>query len=567
MSEQVEPHELPQAAVVTTRRRRVSGVWIIPLVAAVVAIGLAIQKIVREGPMITIILESAEGVEAGKTFVKYKDVNIGEVTAVRLSDDLREVELSARIDRGVSDAMVEDAKFWIVRPRVSMRGISGLGTILSGNYVGFEPGKSKTRVSRFLGLSMPPTTTSSTPGKAFVLEAEDVASIGIGSPVHYRGLRVGQVVEYDLSKDGKKVEVRVFVDAPNDKFVHPGTRFWNSRGLKVSLGANGMDVQMESLLALIEGGVAFDTPEFEPSTEPAAAETMFKLFREADEAMKQADVEATPYVLYFNESLRGLSVGAPVTLFGLPVGEVKDLGLTFDSEKQSFRPRVHVVFFIERLLALLPSGQADTYRDNHHHDVEEERALFKQLVEQRGMRAQLRSGNLISGQMYVALDLYPDAAPVQVDWTKSVLEMPVLPSTMPEIETRVSSILAKLDQVPYADIADEVRQELASLRRLIDQSSQFLTGVESGVFADARDTVKEVNSAVADLRRMIAAAERLVESTETTLLGPNAPAQQEWREVLQEVARSARAFRVLTDYLERHPEALLRGKPDEERSK
>jgi len=564
LSEPIDPLALPRATVVRDKRRRISAVWVIPLVAAAVAIGIAIQRIAREGPKVVIRFESAEGVEAGKTFLKYKDVNIGQVTAVRLTEDLSEVELTAQIDQSVSSAMVEDARFWIVRPRVSMRGVSGLETLLSGNYVGFEPGLSKTKRDRFVGLSAPPPMTGSIAGKQFLLAADEIGSIGIGSPLHYRRLRVGQVLAYDLSEDGKKVEVRVFVDAPYDAFVHPGTRFWNASGLNVSIGADGVEIRTESLIAMLEGGIAFDTPAFEDMTEQAATDSKFTLNRTAIEALKQPDVIATQYVLYFNESLRGLSIGAPVTLFGLPIGEVKDLGLTFDAEKQNLRPRVHVVFFMERLLALLPSGQAHTNRQNQGKDAEEERALFRQMVDQWGMRAQLRSGSLISGQMYVALDMYPSATPVALDWTLAVLEMPVVPSTLPDLEAKVTSILTKIDEIPFAEISIELRQEMTHWSQLLDQASKVLARTDSELITDARTTVNEVNDTVTELRGMIASAQRLLVGAEATLIGPNAPAQQEWRDVLQEVARAARAFRVLSDYLERHPESLLRGKSEQE---
>ena len=202
MAESTDRDNIPQATVVPKRRQRISVVWIVPILAAVVAIGIAIQRIISEGPTITIVFKAAQGVEAGKTFIKYKDVNIGQVTAVQLSSDHSQVEVTAKIDKSAAALMVADAKFWVVEPRVTLSGVSGLGTLLSGNFIGFEVGKSNRQQRRFTGLEVPPIITGGQPGRQFVLKASDLGSLGIGSPIYFRRLQVGQVIAYDLSSDG-----------------------------------------------------------------------------------------------------------------------------------------------------------------------------------------------------------------------------------------------------------------------------------------------------------------------------------------------------------------------------
>ena len=252
--------------------------------------------------------------------------------------------------------MVEDAKFWVVEPRVTLSGVSGLGTLLSGNYIGFEVGKSDKQQRKFTGLEVPPIITSGQPGRQFVLKAKDLGSLGIGSPIYYRRLQVGQVIAYDLSSDGAAMDIKIFVNAPYDKFVNPSTRFWNASGIDVSIGAGGVDVRTQSLVALLAGGLAFDTPPFAPTAEPAAANAVFTLYADQSTAMKQPESISVRYVLYFNETMRGLSVGAPVTLLGLPAGEVTDVGLEIDPATMRLRGRVEVVFFPERLVAHLGSN-------------------------------------------------------------------------------------------------------------------------------------------------------------------------------------------------------------------
>ncbi|HEX2933055.1 MAG TPA: MlaD family protein, partial [Candidatus Binatia bacterium] len=308
MAEYSDRDNLPQATVEPKRGTKISVVWIIPILAAVVAIGIAIQRVMSEGPTITIAFKVAEGLEAGKTFVKYKDVNIGQVTAVKLSSDYTKVEVTAKIDKSAAGLMVEDAKFWVVEPRVTLSGVSGLGTLLSGNYIGFEIGKSKNHQRKFVGVEVPPIITSGQPGRQFVLTAENLGSLGVGSPIYYRRLAVGQIIAYELASDGKRVDLKIFVNAPYDRYVNPGTCFWNASGVDVSVGASGFEIRTQSLVALLAGGLAFDTPPFVTAAEPAAANAHFTLYNDQATAMKQPESNAARYVFYFNETLRGLSV-------------------------------------------------------------------------------------------------------------------------------------------------------------------------------------------------------------------------------------------------------------------
>ena len=211
-----------------------------------VAIGIAVQRVLSEGPTITIVFKSADGIEAGKTFIKYKDVRIGQVTAVKLSEDYSKVLVKAKIAKHAAGLMVEDAKFWVVEPRISLSGVSGLNTLLSGNYIGFQAGKSTEEQRTFIGLDEPPTIMDQ-PGRRFVLKANTLGSLGVGEPIYYRGILVGQVALYNLAADGKSVEITIFVNAPYDKYVTAETRFWNASGIDVSVGADGVDVRTESL--------------------------------------------------------------------------------------------------------------------------------------------------------------------------------------------------------------------------------------------------------------------------------------------------------------------------------
>src|SRR5262245_10990832 len=596
MADESGRESLPQATVVRRRGARLSVVWVIPILAAVVALGIAAQRILSQGPTITIVFKAAQGLEAGKTPVRYKDVHIGQVTAVRLSPDHRQVEVTAKMDRSVADLMVEDARFWVVEPRVTLRGISGLGTLLSGNFIGFEVGRSTKKQRRFVGLEAPPVITGDQPGRQFLLRADSLGSLGIGSPVYYRRLQAGQVIAYNLASDGRAIDLKIFVNAPYDQYVNPGTRFWNASGIDVSVGAGGVEVRTESLVAFIVGGLAFETPPSALRADPAPPDTVFIIYPDQTTALKQPDAIAQRYVLYFRESLRGLSVGAPVTLLGLPGGEVTEVGLEIDPATLSMRGRVEIVAHPERLVTFLHAEQSAT-GEALARSQRERRAFFEGMIERRGMRAQLRSGSLITGQLYVAFDFFPDAPKAKVDWSQSTPVLPTVPSTIPDLEAKLTGILAKLDKLPYeqigaditkvlasldvtlqaatsavnrldSDVAPELKTTLEEARRVLATTDGLLKGEVNATLEDARRAIAavdgllkgEVNAVLEDLRRAIAEADRVLKNTDATILGKNAPVQQDLRDALQEVSRAARSLRTLTDYLERHPESLIRGK-------
>jgi paraquat-inducible protein B len=556
MAETIDRDDIPQATIVPPRRRRISVVWVIPIFAAVVGIGIAVQRIISEGPTITILFKSAGGVEAGKTFIKYKDVNIGQVKEVHLASDYSKVEVTAKIEKSAAGLIVEDAKFWVVEPRVTLSGVSGLGTLLSGNYIGFEAGKSSKKQRSFTGLEVPPIITGGQPGRQFVLTSDNLGSVGIGSPVYYRRLQVGQVIAYTMADDGNSVKIKVFVNAPYDKFVNPATRFWNASGLDVSIGAGGVDIRTQSIVAILAGGLAFDTPPFAPKAQPAAAaDTVFTLYNDQTHAMKQPDALSVHYVLYFNESMRGLSVGAPVTLLGLQVGQVTDVGIDVNPKTMSIRGRVEIVSYPERLAARLDETQAALGK-MFQAGEQKRHVLVRTLVEQHGLRAQLRSGSLVTGQLFVAFDYFPNAPKAKIDWSRDPAELPVIASTLTGIEEKVTNIVAKLDKVPLEAIGADIAKALVTLDQMLQGADKAVSRIDTEVTPGLKTTLD-------GLRTTISSADGVLKSADATLVGKDAPAQQDLRDALQELTRAARSLRVLSDYLERHPESVIRGKTEE----
>src|SRR3954464_10861280 len=272
------PRRGPPEAAVGRRRRRFSVVWLVPLVAAAIAAWLAVTTLREKGPTVTIAFKTAEGLEAGKTKVRYKDVEVGTVEDVRLSDDLEGVVAVAELRKQADPFAAAGTRWWVVRPRVGASGVSGLGTLISGAYVGLDPGRGERTLS-FTGLEEPPPIASDVPGRRFALHGDGLGSVDQGSPVYYRGLRVGQVLGRPLDDDRRSFTFEIFVDAPHDRLPPATSRFWNASGIDVSVGAGGVEVATESLESILAGGVAFDTPGIEAPGEEAAADHAFHLFQ------------------------------------------------------------------------------------------------------------------------------------------------------------------------------------------------------------------------------------------------------------------------------------------------
>ncbi len=552
MPDPTDDVELPQATVVRPKRSRISIVWIIPVLAVLVGIGIAVQRIRSEGPTITIVFRAAEGIEAGKTFIRYKDVIIGQVKTVQFTEDYQNVEVTAKISKRAAGLMVEDAQFWVVRPTISLSGISGLNTLLSGNYIGFQAGTSTVEDSDFIGLEKAPFVAGRL-GHVYTLKADDLGSLAVGSPVHYRHLPVGQVVSFELAPDGKSVDIQVFVSTPYDNFVSLGTRFWRVSGIGVTVDSNGLDIRTESLASLLVGGLSFDAPPFIHDTTVAPPDSVFPLYGDRATAMKARDAITRQYVLRFNESLRGLAVGAPVTYLGVQIGEVVDIGFDFEAERPNIAPRVTITFYPERLLVFADASQQARVERTLKSDDRRRNAFLQRLVDDRGLRAQLRTGSLLTGQLYVAFDYFPKAPKARMVLNGKLPELPVVASGLVDLEAKLASILDKVDKLPLDQIATELRRDLASL----DEALTGATGLIKRVDTELVPTIKADLEA---LRGAIGSMERTLKNADATLLGPDAPAQQELRDALNEFTRAARSMRVFLDYLERHPESPIRGK-------
>lgn len=553
-SEGVEPRpsvdrsdETPRALV--KPRGGVSLVWLIPLVAALIGAWLAVKTIVERGPTITIELPTAAGLEAGKTKVKFKDVDIGQVTAIDVSPDLKSVIVTAELRQGAEHYLSEGTRFWVERPRVTASGVSGLGTLLSGPYIAIDPVLEGTETRDFTGLEEPPLFTTAELGTRFLVRSPTLGSINIGSPVYYRQIQVGQVAGFSLDEDGQGVSIDLFVFAPHDRLVTTRTRFWNASGIDVSLGTDGIRMDSESLMSILIGGLAFDTPEtIEAPGEAPGPDHVFPLYPSRDQAQATIYLHKERYLLFFEGSVRGLAVGAPVLLRGITVGKVLDVRLQLAADSLEFQIPVLIEIEPERIAVQGDQGKLA------------EAGMIPQLVN-RGLRGQLKSGNLITGQLYVELDLHPETRPGVLVTHGDYQVLPTVPTPLEALTSKLTTIVDRIEALPLDRIGEDLSAILAGVNTLVNSSAIEQGVVElERVLAEVRALSEQLNTEIAP-----ELAATLRQTTETlrgasALVESGSPIAVELRRTLQEVSGAARSLRIMADYLERHPEALLRGK-------
>jgi paraquat-inducible protein B len=525
------PSSTPEAIVKTRKGFSFSIVWLVPLVAVLIGGWLVYKAVSEKGPTITIAFDTAEGLEAGKTKIRYKDVEVGQVESITLARGLSHVIVTAEMTKGAEPYLTESTRFWVVRARVAAGGVSGLGTIFSGAYIGIEPGKPGKRTLSFKGLEIPPVITTGLPGAHFMLKAEKLGSLDIGSPVYYREIKVGQVVAYELEEGGAAVDIKIFIDAPHHEAVRRNTRFWNASGLDVSVDAGGIKVNTESFVALLVGGIAFDTPtNLEPGS-PAPENQTFRLYDSREKSLEAAYVEKRPWLLHFEGSVRGLTVGAPVDFRGIEIGRVTDINLEFDWKKRAF----HIPVLIE-----LEPEKIDWVGKK----TMDRREGMEFLVE-KGLRAQLKQGSLITGQLYVALDMYPDATPAKIVWGEPYAELPTIPTPLEEITRNVSKIIDKFEKIPLEQIGNDLRDTMAHLNKVTEDLQKLVQNLDASVVPAANATLEQTQKTLIKVDR---------------LLNAESPTGHELKRALGELADAARNISILADYLERHPDSLVFGK-------
>jgi len=545
------PPSYPEPTVVRGKRMRLSLAWIVPIAALVVGAVLIARTVMQAGPEITITFRNAEGLEAGRTEVRFKEVVVGKVTKVALSPDRERVLVSVKLDKSVESLAVEDTRFWVVRPRVGLAGISGLGTLFSGSYIGVDAGIVDEQRLHFTGLETPPFVLRGEPGLSLVLEAKNLGSLDVGSPVYYRRTRVGRVVGYTLDPERDTLSVQLLIEPPNERLVTTASRFWNASGFDFTLNASGLTVDTESVASILVGGVAFANRADAASAPPAAAGQRFELFASNKAALAPPDGPPLRIRMVFEQTQRGLVPGAPVEMLGVEVGSVRSVALLHVPKTDKFPVEVTADIYPLRLGAVRrqfvapPGGTGNP-------DV-----LFLKRAVDYGLRAQVRTGNLLTGQLYVALDVITKAPKATLDARAEIPTVPTVRGTLSDLQPQVADIVARLGKVRFDEIGSGLQDTLRGAGAAADGLRETLASANAAI----RELSPEAQRALVDVQKTLTSAQATLANLDRNVAQGDSPLQRNVNQALLEMQRAAQALRVLSDYLQRHPESLLRGKP------
>ncbi|MEM9623182.1 MAG: intermembrane transport protein PqiB [Pseudomonadota bacterium] len=518
-------------ATVEDKPPRIQLIWLMPLLVLAVGAYVVVQTYLNQGPSIVVQFETAEGLQAGKTQVKALNVEIGLVEEVRLAEDLSHVLVTAKLNPGTQNLLRQDTQIWVQRPRVGVSGISGFGTLLSGAYVELSPGTGATGKREFVGLESVPSTAPGVPGVRLTLYSERDNSVGAGDPVMYRGFTVGKIETSELDLETSNINYSAFIFAPYDTLITNSTRFWNASGINLKVDASGFNLQSGSLASLVAGGVAFDIGRDHKNETPVPNGTAFRLHG------NERSSNTNPYrygkllVAMFDQSLRGLEVGAPVEYRGIRVGTVEDV-LINELRKMDTQPAaVPVVFRAEPgRFGLGDSPQALQHLDER----------LRGSIEQ-GLRATLQTGNLITGSLYISLDFYPDATPEGMGEYNGYPTMPTVSTGLAQLESQVTTLLTKLNELPLQATISELNSTIASSRNVLNALNDIAAD------EDMQALPARLNATMIELQNVaasVAAGSELYEGASGTL---------------QELSDTLHSVQALADKLEARPNALIFG--------
>jgi paraquat-inducible protein B len=540
-------------------RPRLSPIWLVPLVAMLIAGWLVWDAMSKRGPLITVTFQSAEGLQAGQSHLRHLDVDVGLVESITLNRNMSGVTVAIRTTREAEPLLTENAQFWVVRPRLFAGSLSGLGTLLSGSYVEVirttEGGRQQLS---FTGLENPPVLEAHVPGRTVQLQANRIGSISLGSPIFYRDLNVGQVLGWELGTMAESVTIHAFIRAPYDQYLRANSRFWNASGVSVQLGAEGVQLQLESLTALLLGGIAFDTPEDSRVVADTTLPATFTLYPGEQAAKDQTFGRYVNALAYFQGSVSGLAAGAPVTFQGLRVGQVTSVELEYDPASDMIRAPVR--------FAIQPDRIADVQPFEKRGPLENARILVA-----KGLRAQLQSANLLTGQMLVALEIVPDAAPAELRVEGDVLVLPTVPGQIAGAMAAASQVMAKLERLPLDRMGEsleatfrgvdkivngaELKQSLAALQGTLAGTQELMKRLDDGM----TPTLRQLPALTASLQGALTQTNRLLASADRGY-GDNSRFNRDLERLMLQLNDTARSLRALAEQLNRHPEALIRGR-------
>jgi paraquat-inducible protein B len=590
------PTDYPTANI--NPKPRFSLVWIIPLIAALIGGWLIYKYYSERGTIITITFDQAAGIEAKKTLIRYKDIQVGKVKELNLTEDLKKVNVTVEISPEMAKNLGSKTRFWVERPRITLQGISGLDTLLSGVHIGMDPGKPSEAKENYTGLASPPIINADKQGTTVTLNSSSLGSLDVGSPVYYRKINVGEVTGYSLNDHNGSVDISIYVHAPYDKKIKTNSRFWNASGVELSLGTSGVVVQMESVISLLIGGIAFETATEKPGF-VINGDTSFKLYESYKLAKDDTQrLNKLFYTLYFTDSLHGLSPGSLIEYNGVKVGKVENILLEDSGTLPPIRTLVKASLFI------------DKFSDNNNR-INAEKTL--QDMVKSGLKAQLDTASLLTGSQYISLvmlqkpllndsqkamvtllpttsitpSIFPttaaktsllnfDASEISGELTNAITSITALINS-PDIKKTlkgladstesISKISKQLDKEGFSgelvDTLTDAKKTLNEISRLVlssdktinvlqkdvSQSLKTVNNVGNKVQQDLRTTLKNIDKATLTLNKSM-----------KSTLSENSPLQYRLQKLIEDLSEASKSFSVLADTIQRKPNSVIFGK-------
>ncbi len=522
-----------------------SWVWAVPIGAAAVVLWLAWRALVERGPEITISFKVADGLQPGQTRVQHRNVDLGTVESLELTPDMSRVIVHARMRNDAKAYLTDRTRFAVIAPRVGFGGISGLETLVSGSYIEMYPGqggqggKGGQPQRHFIGLDEPPALAPDTPGRTFVLEAGDLGSLTRGSPISYRGLSVGEVEAYALTPDKQAVRVTAFVRAPYDSLVHPETRFWNAGGVDLTIGTQGIRFRADSWQQLLAGGIAFDTPEEVLKQAPSTANAGFRLYDNRRAAVRAPLGDELYFLTEFQGNQRGLGAGTAVELEGNEVGEVQEARLRYDERRHTLVTRVIFSIDPKRVEILDMPGPKGADQ------LETARARVETLLT-HGLEAQISSVSFLTGLKVIGLEMGKAERHAAVEHVGDYVKVPAGASgDFTQVLEDLHDVLRNVDRATAGPELGHALKSLDDTLSRLDKVTQEAAPDIQLLLKSLRDTADSAQSTL---------------TTVQSLIGSTAPAGTDLPRLVRELTDAARSVRGLADYLDRHPEALLRGR-------
>ncbi|HEH9439887.1 intermembrane transport protein PqiB [Aeromonas sobria] len=515
-----------------------AAIWMVPLLALFIGLWMLFQHWYSQGPSFTLTVATAEGIVAGKTVIRSREVDVGRIEAVELSDDYSHAVLRGRLSNAASGMLRGDSQFWVVKPRVGREGVSGLGTLLSGAYIELSPGKKGRALDEYAMLDKPPLASLDAKGLRLTLNSRDTRALSEGSPINYQGFTIGQVEEAKFLPEKSEMQYQIFINAPYDILVSSNSRFWLTPGFEVSMSSEGMKVKMDSLESLLDGGITMGLPPGWSPGEPVTKMENFTLFQDEASVLAGSLDQFIDYVFLFDDNVGGLHPGAAVQYRGIRVGTVISAPyLIEDKGVQIFKSRQIPVLArieVQRLSHRYAKAEKDQWR-----------ALFgKQFKE--GLRASLKTSSLLTGGKIIDLNFYPDAPRFEQAKLAGYQVFPTVQGGLDQIERKVNAILDKFVDMDMATTLAKVNGSLTTLDGTLKNISAVSANLNKLTGKDAT-------------QQLPASLNESLKQLQETLQAYDAQSQtnQDLRQSVQTLNQLMRELQPLVHSLNEQPSSLI----------